>query len=173
MIIPVNKKRFPFTFLLGCLTTTILVTTTLNISKHANDPSYDLNIFLLALGILSIYSIFFTLVAFADYLKTIFDSKAALIINDHGVYDNLSIFSVGQVPWKEIEYIQLTKVLKNDFLILVLTHPQLYIQKQSAYKRKVLKSFLKNFGSPVVISQKRINLNLKDVKDLILEAKYK
>jgi hypothetical protein len=57
--------------------------------------------------------------------------------------------------------------LKTDFLVIEVTNPQSYIATKNRLTQKTLKSLFKKFGSPIAISQKRVNYKLTGLKDLM------
>ena len=173
MTIPVNRKRFPIVMLVGLSLSFVLCFLFIDSLRHFNDKGYNNSIYLGAIvGVsLTIFSI--TFLSALDYIKTMFDKTAALTITDDGLNDNLSIFSVGNVSWAEVTDIKISSVLKTDFLIICVTNPQMFIDRKNIFKRKPLKSFLKKFGSPVVISQKRVDYNLKELKNILLRTRPK
>jgi hypothetical protein len=173
MIIPVNKKRFPIVFLAGLTASVLLILLIIDTIKHFNDRGYNNSINLGAFIGIFIWVLTFTIFSFLEYVKTKFDKDAVLTITDNGINDNLSIFSVGNISWSEITDIKIIAALKTNFLVIGVTDPQSFINRKSKLKQRSLKSFLKKFGSPVVISQKRIDYDLADLKEILLRAKSK
>lgn len=114
-----------------------------------------------------------TVIAFLEYLKTRFDNSAVFTISDNGINDNLSIFSVGNISWTDITDIKIITALRTNFLVIGVANPQSYIDRKSKLKQRTLKSFLKKFGSPVVISQKRVDYDLNKLKEKLTQARPK
>ena len=117
----------------------------------------------LPIALSSIYAI----VTGIDYIKTLFDKRANLVISATGINDNLTIFSCGQIIWSDMTKIDMTKVFKANFLIIKLRDNSKYLQDKNVLQRFFLTRYIKKWGTPVVISEKRINYDLKDLKDLI------
>ncbi len=170
MTIPVNRKRFPIVMLGGLLLSFLFIFFLIDPLKHFNDEGYDNSIYLGVLigASLTIFAV--TILSTLEYLKTLFDKNAALTITDEGINDNLSIFSVGDISWTEITDIKVMTALKTNFLVVGVTNPQSFIDRKSIFKRRTLKKFLKKFGSPIVISQKRVDYNLNDLKNILIRT---
>jgi hypothetical protein len=173
MIISANKKRFPIVFLVGLIVSVLLIILVVDKVKHFNDKGYINSIYLGAFIGLSIWALALTIFAFLEYIKTMFDKSALLTISDNGINDNLSIFSVGNISWTDITDIKITTAIKTNFLVIGVTDPQLFIKRNSKLKQQPLKSVLKKVGSPIVISQKRIDYDLTDLKEILLRKQPK
>lgn len=172
MVIPVNKRRFPTLFCI-CLILSILLAFRIIYSiKHFNEV-YDNRAYIVAYFSLFIYLFIVTIISFLDYMKTVFDKNASLTVTAYGINDNLSIFSVGDINWSEIIDIKISNALNTDFLIIIVKDPQSFINRKNRLKQRPLKSFLKRFGSPIAISQKRIDYNLTELKDVLTRAMHK
>jgi hypothetical protein len=166
LTIPVNRKRFPLLLVAGLFISVFLSRDFLIMKKEM--PGFDgvLNEALL-LPIIVLLNIF-TLVALVEYIKTLFDKKAVLTINEDGIYDNLSIFSCGHIPWETIAAFDIVQVYNSDYLLVRLNNPELVLQRQNPVKRFVLKRYIKRWGTPCAISQKRITYNLHELRTLLL-----
>jgi hypothetical protein len=173
MTIPANKKRIPIVLLCGLIVSVLLIVLIVDTVKHFKDEGYNNSIYLGSLIGLSIYVMPLTIFSFLDYIKPMFDKNAVLTISEKGIKDNLSIFSVGDISWTDITDINITSALKTDFLVIGVTNPQLFIDRKSKLKQRPLKSFQKKFGSPIVISQKRVDYKLTDLKDILINTKSK
>jgi hypothetical protein len=168
MTIPANRKRFPIVFITGLMISVLLILLIVDSIKLYNGDGYN-NSLLIGIYIgLSFWIINLTIFSLLDYTKTTFNKNAALTITDNGITDNLSIFSVGNISWTEITDIKIMTAFKTDFLVVGVANPQLLINRKSKLKQLTLKSFLKRFGSPIVISQKRVDYNLSDLKEVLL-----
>jgi len=115
--------------------------------------------------------LYYAVIAFIEYLKTKFDKDAMLTISDYGIDDNLSIFSCGKIPWVDIKGATILKVAKTEFLVVNLHNNEKYLSDKNFIQKRVLRGFIKKSGSPVLISQYRVDYNLNDIKYLIMEHK--
>jgi hypothetical protein len=98
-------------------------------------------------------------------------SKApSLVINEEGILDNASATNVGQIAWSDITGIELVKVFKQEFLIITVSNPGLYINRQTnMLKRKALQYNFNNYGSPVAIPSAGLDYNLEELKNIIAD----
>ena len=170
MIITANKKRFPILMILCIPISVLLLLLIIYIINHYSENKD--NGFYLGLSISgALWALYLGILTSIDYIKTLLDKSATFTISDAGIEDRLSIFSVGTVNWEEIRDIRLVKVYKANFLVIDLVNPQLKIDNQKIYKKRILNSFAKKFGSPVVISHNRINYDLNGLKNILEERK--
>jgi hypothetical protein len=172
MNIPVNRKRFPIAMIWGIAFVVLLVFLIIRTPLYFNADEYfqKFNWIMFYIGLL-FWALLITSLSAADYLKTVFDKNAQLSISEAGIDDNLSIFSLGSIDWSDITEIEIKNSLRFQYLVIELRDPESLIRKQNIFKRRTLKSFLRRFGSPVVISQKRVNFDLKKLKDEMLKMK--
>jgi|GEM_PF-2201151 len=158
MKIPINKKRFPLFLVIGILLWILLKRFAANPRSYF-DNTYDFVIFYWIVGI-ALWAAFFTIIGLLDIAKTLFDKNAGLTIEEDGIYDNLTIWSVGKIHWTDIAAIKIVSALNTDFLVIEVADPQSFIGDKNKIQRWVLKSFQKKFNSPIVISQRRINYDV-------------
>jgi hypothetical protein len=173
MTIPANRNRFPILLILGLISSAILIIVLINAIKHFNEDGYNSAIFVGAYSGLLYWAIRLMCISFIEYYKTTFDKNAVLTISENGIDDNLSIFSVGKVGWPEITNVTITNLYKTDFLIIKVADPESLIERRTGYKQRILKGYIKRFGSPIVISQKRVNFKLADLKDILSSKNLK
>ena len=169
IIIPANKNRFPIVLLIFLLFTILLV---LNL-VYTNPESLFMNGLFQYIfnGVILAIFLSYTILFFIDFVKTKFDKKASLTISDIGLIDNLSIFSCGKVQWNDINSVELQKSFKVDFLIIKVFDNNKYLIDKNFIQRHILKKYIRKWGSPVVISKKRIEYNLEEIKQIILANK--
>jgi len=166
LTIPVNRKRFPIVLVWSvvsiCAFTSLLI--------HPDYAFGDTILNVLLCSVMIILFSFYTLITLIEYIKTLFNKNAVLKISETGIYDNLSIFSCGEIPWSDIEAVGIIKLsaLNADFLIIKMRDNAKYLTGKNFVKKYVLKRWIKKWGGPVVISEKRIDYNLQKLKDTIL-----
>jgi hypothetical protein len=158
-----NKKRFPFGLVVGLLASIVLY-----FAIKKVDPGVPWYYYTPAYIMLFIYAAIFTLLALANYLKSLLDNDAKLTISEIGVLDNLSIHSVGQIPWTDISGAYIRQLFNVDFLIVQVHNPEKYLLDKNIIKRYLLKKSLKRWKSPLVISAKGIEYDLQELKTIIL-----
>ena len=85
-------------------------------------------------------------------LKKIMDTTSGLIINDEGITINVSETPAGLVKWEDIQQIEKISVKGNLYLMVIVSNPEEYIDRQSgAAKRKLASITYKTYGSPISI----------------------
>lgn len=161
MQISANKKRVPILVIIGLSLAVLLSMAILNI-KDSDDPDAHQRLYL-CIGLM-ISCIYYTSLSFADYWRTLFSDRATLLIEPEAMVDDLSIFSCGKISWDEIRTVEVKQALKTNFLIIHVHNPDLIIARQGKWKQRTLRGFQKKFGSPVVISQKRIEDKVEAIK---------
>ena len=154
-IIPVNRKHFPIALFLSFIGT-VLVFILLKYLLDRNLMPYGSLNWLFLGG-----PLYYFIISLAQCVKTLFDKNACLRITGEGIDDHLSIFSCGKVSWREIEGIPLRRtILKTRFLSIRVTDPDRLIARQPAWKKHMLKKYLRKWGTPVIISEYRITTGL-------------
>jgi hypothetical protein len=160
--IPAGKNRIPVPLFIGLAVSFILF---FAIKRNEGVPWYY---YLPAYIMLFIYAVLFTILSFLDFLKPLVDKNAGLIISDAELYDNISIYSGGKIPWSDISNVEIITLKNYQFLIITLPDNEKYLARKNYIIRYILKSYIKKWGSPVVISNKRINYDLQELKKIIL-----
>ena len=161
--ISANKKRFPILFVISLLFT---VGGAYNINTGLSNASEKMSY--LSYGIL-IIPLFFCIISFIEFMKTRFNTNAALTISEIGINDNLSIFSCGKICWSEISRVEIKRVLNTNLLVINLFDNYKYLKGKNFVTRYILRKWIKKWGSPIIISEKRINYDLPTLKDIILK----
>ena len=169
--IPINRTRFPV-ILMVSISLTIILTVNLIYSKTENMAMHGFFNWIFN-SIVLIVPLFYTIISLTEYIKTRFDKSAMLKISDTGLNDNLSIFSCGEISWSEISGVEILEAFKADFLVVKVFDPGKFLIDKNFVQRYILKKYIKKWGSPVVISEKRVNYNLKELKQIILNQKFK
>ena len=168
--VPVNRKRIPYVFVISCLFIGYLIYDAYKKSKESDVEGPLSWTVYAAIMLLLLYH---AVIALIEYIKTLFDRNASLIITDSSIVDNLSIFSCGRILWDDITDIEVKGTTFAEFLIIKVQDPSKYLQNKNIVQRRVLKQYIKKTGSPVVISDQRIRYNLNELKKLLLEHKNK
>jgi hypothetical protein len=107
------------------------------------------------------------------FSKKLFDKKPGLILDEQGIYDNISAFKFGLIPWSDISQIyektvQASIASKQRFVTIGLSNPNEYISREkNIMKRKLLQINAKNYGSPIHISTNGLKTNHKDLLTLV------
>lgn len=124
-----------------------------------------------------------TKIAIAGYASIIFfglcavilirklpDNKPGLIIDDTGLTDNSSGLSAGHILWTDIENISVLEVHKQRLLMLEVSNPQDYIDRQnSLFKRKGMALNYRMYGTPLSITANGLKIPFQELLALVTE----
>ena len=117
-----------------------------------------------AVGILSL--VFFGTCAIYGMIK-LFDKKYGLIINTDGITDNTNASSVGHINWADISSIKAQQVMSAKFLLIFIKNPDVYLDRTTGSKRKLLQANMRMYGAPLSIIANSIKCNFDDHEKLI------
>ncbi len=162
----VKRSRIPIVLFAGILIMAVFLFLIIH-DDGAMPFFYYMPLYIVLLG----YGVLLTVFSFLDYMKTLFDKNAKLILSETGLDDNLSILSCGPIPWSGISGISLLKIKRfNSYYIVVkLFENNKYLKKKNFLIRYILKKYIKIYGGMVVISEKRIAYNIQKLKQEIME----
>ena len=163
--IPSNKKRFPIVFVISFLLT---VGGAYNITRELHDRTEQLSYWTY---LVLLFPLFYCIVSFLEFMKTRFNKNAALTVSETGVNDNLSIFSCGEIPWSDISNVEIKRAFNADFLVIQLINNDKYLTGKNIIIKNTLRKWVKKWGSPIIISEKRVDYNLTELKEIILKEK--
>lgn len=129
IIIPRKKSKSIGYAILMLLVTSMFAF--LAVIKFANISWINADNVPLLLVILSLICAPICAYCFIHYLKEIFNNNPALIINQNGIHEQLSKFSVGMIKWDDIENINIVPYMDNTYFIcILLKNPAKYIENQ-------------------------------------------
>jgi len=163
--IPINRKRFPYAVVLYLLVTAVFTLNLIYRWDAVGGAGGPLDWLLRAIPIG--FGLFMAIISLADYIKTLFDKNASFVISEKGIDDNLSLYSCREIPWNDIQGAEIVRVLKTDMLIVHIHDKDKYLARQKPIARIVLKKFVRKWNTPVVISAKRIDYDLRELKGVI------
>jgi hypothetical protein len=149
--IPVKRTRIPFALISGILLAVVFILLIVN-DDHSVPFLYYMPMYYVLAG----YGILLTAISLMDYLKTLFDKNAKLILSEKAFDDNLGILSFGSIPWQDITAI---KLMDNDK----------YLASRNFLIRWILKKYLKLYGGIVLISDRRIDYDINQLKREIVD----
>ena len=164
IIIPVNKKRFPVQLFICTLIAMALCVYFYYSGSFTLNPYSPITI----LVVLLIFVIRYIIVLAKEYLRLRFDRKAGFTITESGIIDNITFVSMGKIPWDDIDDIALDKYRGMDILLIGITDPNKYSSGMRPMCRAVFNQYIKKWNTPLVISEKRIDYNLENLRDLLL-----
>jgi hypothetical protein len=166
IVIPVRRSRIPIPFFIGISASAFFLF--LFITDDRSLPFFYLRAFyLVLLG----YAGTITTISLLDYLKTVFDKNASLVLSDKTLEDHLSIFSCGSVPWEDVSGVAIKKTKRFNlyFLVVTLTDDDKYLKNKNPVLRFFLKKYIRIYGGIMVISDKRIRYDIQKLRDDIFE----
>jgi len=100
--------------------------------------------------------------------KKLFDKKAGLIIDSHGITDNTNASSVGLIEWNDISEIKTQQVMSTKFILINVTDPEKYIGRaKSVIKAKLMRSNMKMYGTPLSITSNTLKYDFGKLEQLI------
>lgn len=99
------------------------------------------------------------------------DKKPGITIDDEGILDNSSAVAIGLIPWVDIKQFATVRVIKQEFLIIVVNNPDYYLAQQKNFlKKKGMEYNYNHYGSPLAISTNGLKCNVEELIT-ILERK--
>ncbi len=100
-------------------------------------------------------------------LKKIFDQKPGLVLTKEGFHDNSSGVSLGFVKWADVVGVEVMKMKRTRFLVVLLRNPDEYIQREKAkWKARLLEANWKMSGSPVTIASNVLSINFTQLEEV-------
>lgn len=103
-------------------------------------------------------------------IRKLRDTKAGVIINKEGVFDNATAVSAGLIPWKDIKGIEQATIYSETFILIMVHDPQKYIDKvTNVFKRKAIETNCKHYGTPISISTNTIKIKREALYLLLTE----
>jgi hypothetical protein len=117
------------------------------------------------LGILSIVG----LLIFINAIIRIRKKTPALIINDNGIDDNISLSKTGLINWEDINSYKIKKSAGTLHLFIYIKDFSHIISRQSGFKKQMIKTFIKDEGTPIAINLDLIEISQDDLVAILNE----
>ena len=103
--------------------------------------------------------------------KKLFSAEPGLVINNIGIIDNGTGYSVGLVYWEDISSLKITGVSGAKMFLLVVKDSQKYINNvNSKFAKGILRLNNKIYGSPIVIPSSTLQIDVEDLERRIRRA---
>jgi hypothetical protein len=162
IIIPARRSRVPIPFLIGLPASAFFLY--LYITDDKTLPFFYLRAFYL---VLFVYALTVTIVSLLDYIKTVFDKNARLIISDTTLNDQLSILSCGEIPWDDVTEVSIRRLKRFNiqFLVITLKDDEKYLKNKHPVLRFFLKKYIRTYGGIILISENRIHYDIQQLKE--------
>jgi hypothetical protein len=164
--IPVRRSRIPIALFIGILIFSIALF--LYIQDDGALPFFYYRAFYI---VLMFYGGVGAVIALLDYIKTVFDKKARLVLSQETFDDNLSILSCGPIAWEELSGVSIKKLkwYKAFFLVVTLADNEKYLKNKNPVIRYILKRHIRLYGGIIVISDRRIAYDIQKLRQDILD----
>jgi hypothetical protein len=164
IIIPVNKRIFPVQLFVSSLVAIAISAYFFYTRTFSLNPYSPISV----LVVLLIVDIRYVILLAKFFVKTQFDSKAGFTITDSGIIDNMTILGLGKIPWEEIDDIGLDRFRGRDILLVGMVDPDKYLSGMRPIYRSILRGYIKKWNTPLVISDRRLNYDMENLRDLLL-----
>jgi len=115
-------------------------------------------------GIASV--LFFGVIAIYASWK-IRDKRAGLIIDENGIFDNSNSVSIGLIKWADITEIRTEEVSSSKFLLIYVSNPEVYLNKATGFRKKVMRLNYKMYGTPLSITSNTLKYNFSTLEQLL------
>ena len=98
----------------------------------------------------------------------LFDKKAGLIIDSHGITDNTNASSIGLIEWNDINNIRIMQIMSSKLLLIDVDNPEKYIEKASnGIKGKLMRANMTICGTPLSITSNTLKCDFGKLEKLI------
>lgn len=129
--------------------------------RRFNDPT-----FVHGSGLAAV--LFFGVCAVAG-IRKLYDRKPGLVFSREGMLDNASSVAAGFVPWQEITGAEMLKIERTRILVVKVADPQKYVERGGKWKRMLLQTNLKLYGSPIQIPATALQIDFDELVKLFTE----
>jgi hypothetical protein len=164
IIIPVNKRRFPVQLFVCSLIAVAISVYFFYAGTFSLDPFSPMSV----LVVLLIIDIRYVILLAKVYAKTQFDRSAGFTITDSGIIDNMTVLGLGKIPWEEIDDIGLDRYRGKDILLVGIVDPDKYLKRLRPIYRSILRGYIKKWNTPLIISERRVDYDMENLRDLLL-----
>lgn len=123
---------------------------------------------LIILPISALLAIFFGMLSFLAFKRSLND-EPALIIDDVGIYDNVSFARTGRAKWSDTERIWLAGPKWFRHLCIRPHNVTIYMEEQEEARGWLMRMQNAAFGAPIVIPLHVVDLPPEDVWHRIME----
>ncbi|WON85157.1 MULTISPECIES: STM3941 family protein [Chromobacterium] len=100
-------------------------------------------------------------------LRQCMQDKPALIFNAQGLWDHSSLIAVGLIPWSDIADWEVSAVRGQQFLIVKVRAPGVYLNKLGPVARLFSRFNSICYGSPIAISSSALQASFDEVLALL------
>lgn len=113
-------------------------------------------------------SILFFGICGIGYIKTLFQNKAGLVIDETGIFHNMGGIKAGYVPWNDITGIEKFRIGSQSFIKVLVHNPEEYISRQrNPILRRTAALNAKMYDTPVHIPSNLLKCNFSELYILL------
>ena len=92
-------------------------------------------------------------------------SKPALILEKDGYIDNIGLLKGHKFMYKDIDRFEDKTITMNRSIVVYFKDVDAFLDKQSGYKKKMLKATYTQIGSPISIAARGLDYKFEDLLD--------
>lgn len=153
------KERKLYFYCIGALFLTLL---SANMLLTNQKPAFEINETLVKVA--SVATLLFFGMLFFIILKTLIKGREGFLAGTKGIYDNSSALAFGFVPWEDVDYINVRKIDKTDYLLVHLNDVQKYKDGENEFLGKIIDVNMKLYKTPIAINSKRLRCNVYELE---------
>ena len=80
----------------------------------------------------------------------------------------MTVVALGEIPWEDIDDIAMDRFQNRDILLIGIREPEKYLSRLKPLYASILRSYIKKWNTPLIISNRRVDYDLEELRDLIL-----
>lgn len=103
------------------------------------------------------------------FIINVLVNKVSVTLDEKGLKNNGTF--MGLIEWKSISHFELKKAMGRKFIVIHLNDVDAFLKTKRKMSRMLMKSNVKRFGSPAVISEFEFDKDVEMVVDELNEAK--
>ena len=159
-------KRKKSSYYLVVVTYTIVLFLTIrSLINNLKVTDRDRTLIILLLVVFIALGTFFFINAIIQILKR----SPALIINDTGIVENLTLAEAGFIRWENISHCELKKYTGSPHLVIYLKEFSAIMEKLNVVRKKLTEVKVRDLGTPVAINLKLLDFNSNELVSIITE----
>jgi hypothetical protein len=132
------------------------------------NPPHDYDpLFIRIIGIVAIVFFGFGIIV---ALRSLFNKKVGLVIDNNGIMDNCSGIPAGNIPWEKIIEIKDIKIKSQRIFLIIVKNPEEYIEtQQNPFLRQMAEANYKIYETPISISANMLKCNFNELRNILQE----
>ncbi len=168
--IQLNKSKLLFSILGSIVFVLLGIWMMIEAPNGDSSSFFKIPVLMFLVGLICV--VFFVFVCIVA-LRKLFSKKPGIVINHEGIMDNSTGFSVGFVSWKDIEQIQPSQVVLQKFLLIMVSNPNDYINRESnKLKQRALRTNLVRYNTPIIISNNTLKTDFTSLQQTLVQQLF-